>query len=94
MDKCVGLQLHEVEVQLNVALSQQERGASRGFVLAATGAQAAFGSYEKAECAVAAPNLGGSIYPLLLGDCELRLTVQRLQEVREDPLAGVSGGRG
>lgn len=55
-------------------------------------AQVEFETYERAECPVAAlGNIGGTIYPMMLVSCQLRLTVQRLQEVRQDAL-GVSEG--
>ena len=94
MDECVGTELLEVQRQLNVALAANERGNSTNSVRLVNSAERTFETYEKAECKVAAaPNIGGTIYPLIFGSCEVRLTVQRLQEVREDAL-GVSGGHG
>ncbi len=94
MDECVGTELLEVRRQLNVALASAERGGSTISVRFIKVAEQTFETYEKAECTVAAaPNTGGTIYPLLFGNCEVRLTVQRLQDVKEDAL-GVSDGRG
>lgn len=93
MTECVGSELAEVQRQLDAALSEQERGASKAQVDMVKVAQVKFEAYERAECPVAAlGNIGGTIYPMMLGLCQLRLTVQRLQEVRQDAL-GVSGGR-
>jgi uncharacterized protein YecT (DUF1311 family) len=92
MDDCVGTELAEVQRQLKVALAAIERGSSTSFVRLVNVAERTSETYEKAECTVAAaPNIGGTIYPLIFSSCEVRLTVQRLQEVREDAL-GVSGG--
>jgi uncharacterized protein YecT (DUF1311 family) len=94
MDECAGTELLEVQRQLNAALAAAERGAGASFVRLVNSAEQTFEAYEKAECKVAAaPNIGGTIYPLIFGNCEVRLTVQRLQEVREDAL-GVSEGHG
>ena len=94
LDECVGTELSGVQHQLNAALIAAERGADTSFLRLINSAERTFETYEKAECTVAAaPNIGGTIYPLIFDNCELRLTVQRLQEVKEDAL-GVSGGRG
>gem|GEM_PF-1952896 len=94
MDECAGMELLEVQRQLNAALAADERGAGTSFVRLVNSAQRTFDTYEKAECTVAAePNIGGTIYPLIFGSCEVRVTVQRLQEVRQDAL-GVPGGHG
>ena len=94
MDECVGTELLEVQRQLKVALAAIERGSSTSFVRLVSVTERTFETYEKAECTVAAaPKTGGTIYPLIFGNCEVRLTVQRLQEVREDAL-GISGGHG
>jgi uncharacterized protein YecT (DUF1311 family) len=48
-------------------------------------AEKAFGVYRSAECsAAAAVNLGGSIHPLVVSNCEIQLTVQRIQQVDSD----------
>lgn len=94
MDQCVGTQLREVTAQLDRALRQQEQGADGATVRTINAVQASFHTYEHRECLVAASGeVGGSIYPMMVGLCHLRLTVQRLQEVKEDAF-GVSGGHG
>jgi uncharacterized protein YecT (DUF1311 family) len=92
MTQCVETEVAEVQRQLDGALSEQERGGSKAQVDMVKVAQARFEAYESAECPIAAlGNVGGTIYPMMLGLCQLRLTVQRLQEMRQDAL-GVSGG--
>lgn len=94
MDDCVASEQKEVEHQLVVALEAQERGATKTELSMIKVAQAKFLAYVRAECPVAGyADVGGSIYPMELGLCQLRLTVQRLQEVREDTL-GLSAGAG
>jgi uncharacterized protein YecT (DUF1311 family) len=91
MNQCAAKEVRELRHQLAAALSRQEKGGSPSSVRLIQSAQSSFVAYEKAECAaVAAPNLGGSIYPLIFGSCEVRLTVQRIEEVRED-LSGFLG---
>jgi uncharacterized protein YecT (DUF1311 family) len=92
MNQCAAKEVRELQHQLKAALAKQKKGGSSSFVRHVQAAQNSFVAYEKAECtAVAAPNVGGSIYPLVFGSCEVRLTVQRIQEVRED-LSGFLGG--
>jgi uncharacterized protein YecT (DUF1311 family) len=94
LDECAGTELKELEGQLATALARQEKGQTSNVVAADRAAQAAFDTYEKAACAVAAaPNLGGTIYPLISGQCEIRLTAQRVGEIRQESL-GTAGGRG
>ena len=94
MDECAGVEIKELNGQLSVALAHQEKGATSNELTADRAAQAAFNAYEKAACAVAAaPNVGGTIYPLILGQCEIRVTVQRIQEIRIASL-GLAGSRG
>ncbi|HET9058471.1 MAG TPA: lysozyme inhibitor LprI family protein [Acidimicrobiales bacterium] len=92
MDQCVASEVAEVQRQLDVALSELERGARKADVDMMSMAQTRFEAYENAECPGAVPGSSeGTIYPMLRGLCQLRLSVQRLQEVRQDAL-GVSGG--
>lgn len=80
MDACAVSELHQVEEQLQVAT----RIEAKAFPGLADAARSTFEAYEEAECRTeAAPNTGGTIYPLVFTDCELRLTIQRLQAVKE-----------
>jgi len=79
LNRCAAAELGEVQYQLKAALSALLHSKL------VRAAQSRFVAYEKSECtAAAAPNRGGSIYPLIYDGCEVRLTVQRIQEVRQD----------
>ncbi len=91
LDECAASELHQVQRQLGAALVAQTRAAGLSQRHLDAAAQSGFLAYEKAEClASASPDKGGSIYPMVLADCELRLSVQRLQELRVDA-AGMTG---
>jgi uncharacterized protein YecT (DUF1311 family) len=91
MNRCAAKEVRELQHQLSTDLSRQKKGRSPSAARLVQAAQTSFAAYEKAECtAMAAPNVGGSIYPLVFGNCEIRLTVQRIQEVRVD-LSGFLG---
>jgi uncharacterized protein YecT (DUF1311 family) len=91
LDECAGSELAQLRSHLHSALAFERQMGDRSLVNAA---QSEFESYEKTECAEAAwPNMGGSIYPLVYANCEVNLTVQRIEQIRRD-LLGVSGGRG
>jgi uncharacterized protein YecT (DUF1311 family) len=84
MDFCAASELKDLQGQLATALGNEKHSLAAGLV---DEAQAAFQRYATAECdAVASQNRGGSIYPLLLGTCEVGLTAQRIQQVRSDTL--------
>jgi uncharacterized protein YecT (DUF1311 family) len=92
MNRCAAKEVRELQHQLSTDLSRQKKGRSPSAARLVQAAQTSFAAYEKAECtAMAAPNVGGSIYPLVFGNCEIRLTVQRIQEVQVD-LSGFLGG--
>jgi uncharacterized protein YecT (DUF1311 family) len=81
LNRCASSELKELQGQLKIAV------AALPFPKLVRAAQSSFAIYEKTECtAAAAPNLGGSIYSLEFGTCEIRLTVQRIQELREDAI--------
>ena len=89
MDTCAASELHELQVALHETLVVQVRYSVPKLALAA---ESAFESYEKAECSEAsAPNAGGSIHPLIYSECEIKLTRQRIQQMRGD-LLGLTGG--
>lgn len=82
MDLCAASELRQLQGQLASALLKERTNLSPGLVDAA---QTTFDQYEVAECkADASPNTGGSIYPLVVGNCEVSLTVQRIEQVRSD----------
>jgi uncharacterized protein YecT (DUF1311 family) len=89
MDTCAASELHELQVALYETLVVQVRYSVPKLALAA---ESAFESYEKAECSEAsAPNAGGSIYPLIYSECEIKLTRQRIQQMRSDLLRLTDG---
>lgn len=84
MDECAQSQLHQLGSQLSTLLAYQRRASGSNVVNAA---ESAFRSYMKAECAAAsAQNDGGTVYPLIYSECEIDLTLQRIEEVRRDLL--------
>lgn len=79
---CAGSELSALQKQLQAALLDERAVLSPALVDAA---QRSFEQYESSECdAAASPNQGGSIYPLIAAICEIRLTIERIQEVRAD----------
>jgi uncharacterized protein YecT (DUF1311 family) len=81
LNRCAATELGEVQHQLKVA------SAALPFAGLARAAQSRFVTNEKSECAAAAtPNRGGSIYPLIFAKCEIRLTIQWIQEIRQDQM--------
>jgi len=89
MNECAASELDQLQSQLNTALAFQRRLSDADLI---DKAESAFESYEKAECTEASwPNTGGSIYPLVFSQCEINLTVQRIEQIRSDFL-GLSGG--
>jgi uncharacterized protein YecT (DUF1311 family) len=79
LDLCTGRDLVKEQAQLNSALSVEARHISPSLVAAA---QDAWKNYEAVECqAVAEINRGGTIYPQIVGDCEISLTIERIKEV-------------
>jgi uncharacterized protein YecT (DUF1311 family) len=82
MNACVGSELSELQNQLRVAISEEKTVLAPSLVNAA---QQAFDNYENSECtAVASLYQGGSIYPLIAANCDVRLTAQRIEQVRSD----------
>lgn len=82
LDECAGNELKQLQGKLNTALAAERRKVRAKLVNAA---QKAFVAYERTECAAAASiDSGGSIYPLVVGKCEIQLTVQRIQQVETD----------
>ncbi len=91
LDECAAFELHQVQGQLEAALAAQSRARGQAQRHLDAAAQSGFLAYERAECLASAwPEKGGSIYPMVLEDCQLRLSVQRLQELRVDG-AGMTG---
>ena len=42
--------------------------------------------FRDSECALQArPNKGGTVVPLVIGECDIQLTMQRIQELSEFP---------
>jgi uncharacterized protein YecT (DUF1311 family) len=82
MNECAGSELTELQKQLQVAISEEKAVLAPSLVNAA---QQAFDNYENSECtAVASPHQGGSIYPLIAANCEMQLTLQRIEQVRSE----------
>jgi uncharacterized protein YecT (DUF1311 family) len=77
-------ELEEVQGQLSVALAEQAAQWSNADVGRAevNQVQARWTAYRNAECSYFTPAKGGSAYPMFFEYCELRLTVDRLVEVR------------
>lgn len=79
MNACVQSELAQVRPQLAVALALEAKRVSKAKV---TAAQDAWKKYLEAECGLEASTYeGGSIYPLIVLQCELRLTVSRTTQV-------------
>jgi uncharacterized protein YecT (DUF1311 family) len=82
LNRCSGDELSQVQRQLVAAIKTEKKRIPARLVNAS---QKAFVTYEKAECAAeAAINRGGTIYPLIVNDCAIQLTVQRIQHVDTD----------
>jgi uncharacterized protein YecT (DUF1311 family) len=82
LDECAIRELKQLRGKLHTALAQERKRIRAKLVNAA---QKAFLSYERTEClATASINSGGSIYPLIVSECEIDLTVQRIQQVASD----------
>lgn len=81
MDLCAGTELSELQQQLTPALTKD----SALFGSAAVEkVQAAWVHYRDSECALEASSYkGGTIQPLIRGNCEVTLTAQRLLQIRE-----------
>jgi uncharacterized protein YecT (DUF1311 family) len=86
MDQCAGKEVAELEGQLSRALNKDAA------VYGATAVHAVQSSWIKFrdfECSLEGSDFkGGTIQPLIYEECEIRPTVQRLQQVRE-ALAGL-----
>lgn len=80
MDECVGNEVAELDTQLSQELSKE--GADYG--AAAVGAvQAEWTKFRDSQCTLEANFYkGGTIQPMIYGECVIALTEQRLQEVR------------
>jgi uncharacterized protein YecT (DUF1311 family) len=82
LDECAVHELKQLRGQLATALATDRRRIRAKLVNAS---QKVFNSYEHAEClAAASVNEGGTIYPLIVSECEIQLTVQRIQQVETD----------
>ena len=84
MDLCAGSELKDLKEQLAMALSKERLVVDANLVDAAEGT---FQRYRLTECsAVASRYKGGTIYPLIETNCEVGLTIQRIQQVRLDAI--------
>lgn len=82
LDQCAINELKQLQGKLSTALAAERRKVRTKLVNAA---QRAFVSYQRTECAAASSiDSGGSIYPLIVSECEIQLTVQRIQQVETD----------
>jgi uncharacterized protein YecT (DUF1311 family) len=82
MDNCAAAELADLQRQLSVALAGEARVFGNGLVHAA---EEHWVAYRNAECtAVASTYRGGSIYPLIVGDCQVHLTVERITDIRQE----------
>src|ERR1700722_1868733 len=81
IERCESSELRAVQGQLDAAVASVKRIETPSAVEVAQGT---FSTYENAEGTASVTGYqGGSIYPAELAACEGRLTVERLQEVRE-----------
>jgi uncharacterized protein YecT (DUF1311 family) len=81
LDFCAATELKEVKAILAPLLVKEAKMDTHALV---TAAQAAFVRYETNECTAEAQiNTGGTIYGMVITDCEVALTVQRIQAVEE-----------
>jgi len=80
MNECVNSEVKQLQGQLSLAL-HSERGVFGTKMVGV--AESQWRTFVKAECTMeASPNRGGSIYPLIYGDCVRDLTVTRIEEIR------------
>ncbi len=87
MDRCAGKEVAELDKQLSQALNKD---AALYGSAAVDAVQSEWVKFRASECSLEERTYkGGSIQPLIYGECEIALTVQRLQQVRE-ALAGLS----
>jgi uncharacterized protein YecT (DUF1311 family) len=81
MNHCAGLELSELEGQLTPALAKD---AKLFGPTAVKKVQAAWTTYRDKECALEESTYkDGTIQPLILDDCEITLTAQRILAIRE-----------
>ena len=82
MDRCAGSELKQVERQLPAVLADAKHVFKPNLVDAD---QAAWLAYRNAHCeATASYYEGGSIVPLIIGDCARDLTIARITSLREE----------
>jgi uncharacterized protein YecT (DUF1311 family) len=81
MNGCVALELQEVTPQLRSALVAESRKFSKALV---SSSESIWEKYRNTECLLESSRYaGGSIYPLIRLSCELNLTVQRIEQIRQ-----------
>ena len=79
MDECAQSELRQVQSQLTTLLNKEATMFGRKAV---NKVESQWRQFRNSECALeAAPNKGGTIVPLVIGECEVQLTVQRIQAV-------------
>jgi uncharacterized protein YecT (DUF1311 family) len=80
--ECVASELKQLQTQLASALTRERIVFGRKLVDAA---QLQWTKFVSVDCKMYAnPNRNGTIYPLLLEKCQRDLTVERIEEVRQD----------
>jgi uncharacterized protein YecT (DUF1311 family) len=80
LDKCAQSELRQVQGRLTTQVNELSR---RLGTKAVRQVQSRWLTFRASECALeASPYKGGTIQPLIVGECELGLTVERLQELR------------
>jgi len=80
MDECAQSELDQVQSQLRSLL---EKEFVRFGSNAVNQVQSQWKTFRDSECALeASPSKGGTIYPLIVGECEVQLTVERVQELK------------
>ena len=81
MDACASSELSDLQNQLSAALQTESTLFPSSSV---NSVQSDWSTFVNTECTMEANSYqGGSIYPMIFGDCEVQLTVTRIEEVRK-----------
>lgn len=96
MNMCLVAQIRTTRTMLNTALHREaaalQSGSLQNGQRVVRASESAFDRYVRAEClAEANPYSGGTIYPIIFGDCEVSLLKGRLSLVNQQLKASLAG---
>ena len=95
MNICLITQIHATRALLHTALGQEAAALQSGSIQdgqrVVSAAESAYERYVRAEClAEANPYSGGTIYPIIFGNCEVSLLQERLALVNQQLKASLA----